>query len=219
MTELHSETIDENLARGEDGRTRCTFNIDNPVFRAYHDEEFGRPTADDRRIFEKISLEGFASGLSLLTVLTSRDAYRAAFDDFDVDTVAGYDGNHMRSLMANDAIVQNRAKIESVVNNAKRAREMRDEYGSLAAFVWGFEPDPSERPDRIDMDHLKKNASSAQSERMAKVMKDRGWTFVGPTTLYALMQSIGVVNDHFDGCDFRRPCLDARAAFDPPQRR
>lgn len=216
--DLHSERVTDELAKGEDGVTRCFFNADNPNFRAYHDDEFGRPTDDDRRIFEKICLESFASGLSIVSVLSMRDALRDAFDSFQIDKVADYDGNRVRSLMANDAIIQNKAKIESVVNNAKRAMELIAEYGSLAAFLWSFEPDATERPPEITTEFLSKNARSEGSARMAKALKDRGWTYVGPTTCYALMQACGVVNDHFEGCDMREPCLKEREAFDVPAR-
>ena len=217
-TKLHSEKIDENLSRSEDGKVRCTFNIDNPTFRHYHDTEFGRPKKDDTLIFEKICIEGFAAGLSLLTVLTKREDYREAFDNFEIDKVAAYDGNRVRSLMANDKIIQNKSKIESVINNAKRAQALIEEYGSLAAFLWHFEPDPSERPSEMTMDYLSKHGRSEQSERMAKVLKSKGWTYVGPTTLYAVMQAMGVVNDHFEGCEFRKPCLEERKSFSIPKR-
>ncbi len=206
------------LVKGNDGKMRCGWNIDDPDYRRYHDEEFGRPVDSDRRIFEKICIEGFASGLSYIMVLKKREALRAAFDNFDIDTVAQYEENKIDALMANKAIINNRKKIASVINNAKRAKELIAEVGSLAAFVWSFEPPEQDRPDHIDMATLKEITETAQSRALAKGLKQRGWSYIGPTTAYAMMQSLGIVNDHLTGCDIRKACLAERKQFSPPQR-
>lgn len=189
---------------------------DNPVYAAYHDEEWGFPVADDRRLFEKICLEGFQSGLSWLTILRKRENFRAGFAGFDFRRVAAFDAADIERLLADSGIVRHRGKIESTINNARRAVELVDEAGSLAAFVWSFEPKPADRPDRFDRATLMTITQSAASTALSKALKKRGWSFVGPTTMYAFMQSVGVVNDHVEGCHCREACEDARAAFVRP---
>lgn len=209
---------DEGLTIGEDGRRRCSWNIDKPIYRAYHDQEWGRPVADDRRIFEKICIEGFGAGLSFLTILNKREALREAFDRFDMAAISRYDEAKICALMSNEGIIRNRRKIESVINNARRAQETIAAFGSLAALLWSVEPSPGSRPQRFDLRTLAALTESAESRHLSKLLKQRGWSFVGPTSLYAVMQSLGVVNDHLDGCDYRAECSTARAAFCVPGR-
>lgn len=199
-------------------RLRCTWAASAPPdYLRYHDEEWGRPVADDRRLFEKLCLEGFQSGLSWLTILRKREAFRAAFAQFDIDTVASFTDADVARLLADAGIVRHRGKIEAAIGNARRARELRDAFGSIAAFVWRYEPDPGERPARLTADVLRTLTTSAQSVAMARELKRRGWGFVGPTTLYAFMQSMGMVNDHLEGCCVREAVEAQRSAFVRPR--
>jgi DNA-3-methyladenine glycosylase I len=182
----------------------------------YHDHEWGRPIRDDRLLFEKICLEGFQSGLSWQTILNKRENFRESFEGFDIGRVARFGDADVERLMGNAGIIRNRAKIASAVNNAKRALEFGDRKGSLAAWLWAFEPKPDERPTVVDVDYLKGNPTTAASVRLSKELKTRGWTFVGPTTLYAFMQSVGMVNDHLDGCACREPLEVIRGKFKRP---
>ncbi|MDF1563680.1 MAG: DNA-3-methyladenine glycosylase I [Deltaproteobacteria bacterium] len=199
------------LVKGEDGVSRCWWATSTPAYAAYHDQEWGRPTADDRWLFEKICLEGFQAGLSWLTILNKRERFREVFADFEIDRVARFDRRSVERLMKDVGIVRNRKKIESTIHNAKRARELRAELGSLAAFVWQFEAPPRKRVELV--------SQSAESVALSKALKKRGWSFVGPTTLYAFLQAAGVVNDHLPGCAARQGCLDERARFEPPRPR
>ena len=176
----------------------------------YHDHEWGFPVVDDQRLFEKICLEGFQAGLSWLTILRKREGFREAFCDFDFDRVAKYKGRDVERLLQNSAIVRHRGKIESTINNAQRARELADEYGSLASFFWEFEPDPRTRPKKITHRALIHMGKTDASVALSKTLKKRGWTFVGPTTAYAFMQAMGLVNDHLEGCFARPRTLAAR---------
>ena len=194
---------DDGLERGEDGRTRCVLPTDDPRYVRYHDEEWGRPVVDDTRLYEKVCLEGFQSGLSWSTILYRREAFREAFAGFDIETVADYDSRSVERLMSDDRIVRNRRKIEATIHNARRARELRDETGSLAAFFWSFEPDGDERPDVVTREWTKANPTTPSSTRLACALRSSGWKFVGPTTMYALMQALGLVNDHVEGCAVR----------------
>ena len=196
---------------------RCTWCGDDPLYVAYHDHEWGFPVADDRRLFEKICLEGFQSGLSWLTILRKRDAFRDAFFDFDYARVAKMGARDVQRLLGNAAIVRHRGKIESTINNAKRARELAAEHGSLAAYFWGFEPAHSARPSKLTREMLQTMATSDESVALAKDLKRRGWTFVGPTTIYAFMQAMGLVNDHVHDCDARLAAARARSGFKPPR--
>ena len=196
---------------------RCAWCGDDPLYVAYHDREWGFPVADDRRLFEKICLEGFQSGLSWLTILRKRDAFRDAFFGFDYDRVAKMGARDVQRLLGNAAIVRHRGKIESTINNAKRARELAGERGSLAAYFWGFEPARSTRPSRLTREVLQTMATSAESVALAKDLRRRGWTFVGPTTIYAFMQAMGLVNDHVHECDARVAAARARSGFKPPR--
>jgi DNA-3-methyladenine glycosylase I len=184
--------------------SRCWWCGTDPLYVRYHDEEWGRPVTDDRRLYEKICLEGFQSGLSWLTVLRKRENFRFAFHDFDFDRVARYTARDVERLLENEGIIRHRGKIESTINNAKRARELRKEEGTLARYFRRWRPDPSSRPRRITRDVLMTMAVTPESTALSKDLRKRGWTFVGPTTIYAFMQAVGLVNDHVDACDFRK---------------
>ena len=212
--------MDDGLIRGEDGVVRCFWGDSAPEYRAYHDVEWGRPVgsgsvADDRRLFEKLCLEGFQSGLSWLTILRKRESFRRAFAGFDFDRVARFGDRDVERLLADASIVRHRGKIEATINNARRAVELVEAEGSLAAYVWRFEPGPKTRPARVTWETLSAMAKTPESQALAKDLKRRGWRFVGPTTVYAFMQAMGLVNDHLHGCDARGPVEQARAAFVP----
>ncbi len=207
---------DNGLAQGDDGVVRCFWGDSSPEYRSYHDTEWGFPVDDDRRLFEKLCLEGFQSGLSWLTILRKREAFRKAFAGFDFDQVARFGEKDVERLLGDASIVRHRGKIEATINNAQRAVELVDEEGSLAAYVWRFEPDPDSRPAELTWAALLELAQTPESRALAKDLKRRGWRFVGPTTVYAFMQAMGLVNDHVDGCDSREPAAQARAAFKPP---
>lgn len=205
------------LIVSEDGKTRCSWPGVLPDYLAYHDNEWGVPVSDDFRLFEKICLEGFQSGLSWLTILRKRENFRAAFDGFDFHRVAQYDGKDVERLLADKGIVRHRGKIESTINNAKRAIELVAEKGSLAAYFWSFEPGAKDRPAVVDYPTLIANPKTETSIRISKDLKKRGWSFVGPTTVYAFMQAMGLVNDHIEGCHCRAPIEKLRLAFKRPQ--
>jgi len=188
-----------------------------PDYLRYHDEEWGRPVADDRRLFEKLCLEGFQSGLSWLTILRKRDAFRAAFAEFDIDAVASFGPADVARLMGDAGIVRHRGKIEAAIGNARAARDLREECGSLAAFVWRYEPSDSERPPHISADVLRGMTTSPQSVALSRDLKRRGWAFVGPTTMYAFMQSMGLVNDHLEECCVRQAVQVQRSRFVRPR--
>ncbi len=192
------------LSRGVDGIVRCWWAGDDPLVQRYHDVEWGVPVSDDRRLYEKLCLEGFQSGLSWLTILRKRDNFRAAFAGFEIDEVARFTARDVRRLLGDAGIVRHRGKIESTINNAKRARDLRDEFGSLAEYFWRWVPDASTRPRRLTRQALMKLSTTPAPIALSKDLKERGWTFVGPTTVYAFMQAMGLVNDHLQGC-LRRP--------------
>jgi DNA-3-methyladenine glycosylase I len=195
---------------GPDSHHRCGWCAAAPEFLAYHDTEWGFPVDDDRRLFEKLCLEGFQSGLSWRTILAKRENFRAAFHHFDFDRIAGFTDADIDRLLGDAGIVRHRGKIASVVNNAKRAQELVKREGSLAAYVWHFEP-------KADELGAPQTASiSAASIALSKELKKRGWSFIGPTTVYAFMQAMGLVNDHAPGCVVRERAAAARAAFTPP---
>ncbi|GAA4097289.1 DNA-3-methyladenine glycosylase I [Nocardioides kongjuensis] len=195
---------------GPDGLPRCPWALSAPEFPAYHDTEWGFPVVDDQRLFEKVSLEGFQSGLSWRTILVKRPAFRAAFSGFAFDVVAGYDERDVARLLADAGIVRHRGKIEAVINNAGRALDLVEERGSLAAYFWGFEPPVSELGEPQTL------TTSPAAVAMSKDLKRRGWRFVGPTTAFAFMQAMGLVNDHVTGCVTRDEVAQARAGFTPP---
>jgi DNA-3-methyladenine glycosylase I len=185
---------------GEDGVARCWWGAGDPLYRSYHDYEWGRPVSDDNRLFEKLCLEGFQSGLSWMTILRKRENFRLAFKGFDIDTVARFNSRTVERLMQDAGIVRNRAKIEATVNNARRCRELRKECGSLAAYAWSYEPGNQEA-----------------AKAMSKDLKRRGWAFVGPTTVFSFMQAMGLVNDHLVGCDAHDEVDRLRAIFQRPE--
>ena len=207
----------DGVVHGEDGVARCWWGAADPLYRSYHDLEWGRPVSDDRRLFEKLCLEGFQSGLSWLTILRKRENFRRAFKSFDFDAVAKFNARSVERLMADQGIVRNRAKIEATINNARRCVELVGEVGSLAAYVWAFEPDADTRPARLDWDTLRDMGTSAEATAMSKDLKRRGWAFVGPTTAYAFMQAMGLVDDHLAGCDMRTEAEHARIRFRRPR--
>jgi DNA-3-methyladenine glycosylase I len=211
---------------GEDGMARCWWAVADPLYVGYHDTEWGRPVDDDRRLFEKLNLEGFMSGLSWLTILRKREAFRRAFAAFDPDRIARFDAEHERRLLADAGIVRNRAKIAATINNARRYAELRDEFGSFAAYVWTFEPPPRRR--LLERDELMQIKFSQEAAAMSKDLRKRGWAFVGPTTVYSFMQAMGLVNDHLEGCHvgaevehdrkgFARPHPDQNRPHAPPR--
>ena len=200
----------KSLVPGPDGRPRCLWAAGVPEMMAYHDQEWGFPVTDDRRLFEKICLEGFQAGLSWLTILRKREAFRAGFAGFDFRKVARFTPRHVERLLADPGIVRHRGKIESAIGNARRAQQIVREFGSLSSYLWRFEPDPKTRPRRLTLEVLRAMATSPESVRLSKDLRARGWTFVGPTTMYALMQAMGLVNDHMHGCAIREPAEAAR---------
>ena len=202
---------------GDDGRPRCRWSSATPDYIAYHDAEWGFPVTDDTRLFEKLCLEGFQAGLSWLTILNKRDAFRRAFAGFDAERVAAFDAHDVDRLLDDAGIVRHRGKIESTLNNARRVLELRREFGSLAAYAWRFEPGPSSRPRRMTFAALKAITASPESSALSKDLKKRGWTFVGPTTCYAFMQAMGLVNDHVDDCYVRPEIEKARKRLSRPK--
>ena len=189
-----------------EGVVRCSWAGEHADYQAYHDGEWGRPVTEDARLFEKICLEGFQAGLSWLTILRKRENFRRAFADFDYERVARFRPAKVERLLQDAGIVRHRGKIEATLNNAKRARELVRECGSLAAYFWRFEPPASERPRRVTHAALMKLAKTPTSTALSKDLLKRGWKFVGPTTCYAFMQAMGLVNDHLEGCDARAAC-------------
>jgi DNA-3-methyladenine glycosylase I len=209
-----AKTLPAGVVAGPDGLARCWWPGSDALYLGYHDTEWGRPASDDIRLFEKLCLEGFQSGLSWLTILRKRENFRAAFAGFDFDKIARFGEREVERCLADAGIVRHRGKIESVINNAKRARELVDEAGSLAAFVWRYEPDAKSRPKRIERGGIL--PTSPQSTALSKDLRRRGWSFVGPTTVYAFMQAMGLVNDHLHGCACRTDVEAERRAFVRP---
>jgi DNA-3-methyladenine glycosylase I len=204
----------EGLAVGADGVQRCWWALSAVDYVVYHDTEWGIPVSDDVRLFEKLSLEGFQAGLSWLTILRKRDAFRQAFAGFDFERVARFSERDVERLLADPGIVRHRGKIEAVINNAQRARELVKEEGSLAHYIWRFEP----RPWRGDLDRagVEQLTTGPEAKALAKDLKARGWKFVGATTVYAFMQAMGMVNDHVIGCQLRTSTERARSQFARP---
>ncbi len=196
--------------------TRCFWASSDPLYLSYHDEEWGRPVTDDHRLFEKICLEGFQSGLSWLTILKKRENFRAAFDGFDFSKVARYSEDDVERLLGDAGIVRHQGKIRSTINNAQRALELEEEQCSLAAYFWQFVPPLEERPERNTTDALMAMAHTPTSTRLSKDLKKRGWSFVGPTTCYAFMQAMGLVNDHVEDCFCYGKLEAEHAAFTRP---
>ena len=200
----------DRLQPGPDGKPRCRWCAAAPEFLRYHDEEWGFPVADDRRLFEKLCLEGFQSGLSWRTILVKRDNFRAAFCNFDVQRLARFTSRDVERLLQEAGIVRHRGKIEAVIHNAARAQALANTEGSLAAYLWRFEPDRRDLPDPQSA------STSAVSVALSKDLKKRGWKFVGPTTVYAFMQAMGLINDHAAGCVVRAKAERARRSFVRP---
>ncbi|MDH5394592.1 MAG: DNA-3-methyladenine glycosylase I [Gammaproteobacteria bacterium] len=200
----------EELTKGADGKLRCQWCDVTAEYIDYHDKEWGYPVSDDQRLFEKICLESFQSGLSWRTILAKRENFRAAFHHFDFEKVARFTERDINRLLQDAGIVRHRGKIEAVINNAKRARELVKQEGSLAAFFWRYEPDEKQlvKPQSLSL--------SAESTALSKELKKRGWKFVGPTTAYAFMQAMGLINDHIEGCVIRSKVQHARKIFKRP---
>jgi DNA-3-methyladenine glycosylase I len=198
---------------GPDGKSRCRWCGAAPEFLGYHDTEWGFPVSDDHRLFEKLSLESFQSGLSWRTILAKRENFRTAFHDFDFDRIARFTQRDLDRLLKDEGIVRHRGKIEAVINNARRAQELVKREGSLAAFIWGYEPNVERlaRPQTA--------STSAESLALSKHLKKQGWKFVGPTTVYAFMQAMGLLNDHVEDCVIRAKVERARKNFRRPGRR
>jgi DNA-3-methyladenine glycosylase I len=204
-------TTNPSTIPGPDGKPRCRWCAGAPEFLPYHDTEWGFPVADDRRLFEKLCLEGFQSGLSWRTILNKRENFRAAFHRFDCEHVARFGARDVTRLLKDEGIVRHRGKIEAVINNAKRAQELVKREGSLAGYFWRYEADARQHePQSV--------STSAQSIALSKDLKKQGWAFVGPTTVYAFMQAMGLVNDHVEGCVVRAQVQRARKAFERPTR-
>jgi len=208
------EVPPDGVLTGDDGISRCWWCGTDPLYRSYHDSEWGRPVGDDRRLFEKICLEGFQSGLSWLTILRKRENFRRAFKSFDMEAVARFNSRSVERLMGDAGIIRNRAKIEATINNARRCLDLMDELGSLAAYVWSFEPRRPAR--RLDWATLVGMGTGEEAVAMSKDLKKRGWAFVGPTTIYSVMESVGLANDHMSACDIRSDVARERAAFRHP---
>ncbi len=198
--------IAEGLILGGDGALRCWWPDEDPEYIKYHDEEWGRGCADDIHLFEKICLEGFQAGLSWLTILRKRENFRRAFDGFDFKKVELYTDKDVERLVQDAGIVRHRGKIKSTINNAKQVQILIKEFGSLEKYFWSFAPNPKDRPAICDYAAVMKMDKTPESTALSKDLKKRGWSFVGPTTCYAFMQSVGIVNDHVEGCFCRRVC-------------
>ena len=196
--------------KGSDGKQRCSWCGAAPEFLAYHDTEWGFPVDDDFRLFEKLCLESFQSGLSWRTILAKRENFREAFHHFDFNKVARFTQRDINRLLKNEGIVRHRGKIESVINNAKQAKKLVKQEGSLAAFLWRYEPDPKSlaKPQSV--------STSEESIALSKDLKKMGWKFIGPTTVYAFMQAMGMINDHVQGCIIRNKVMQARKKFQSP---
>ena len=196
---------------GPDGKPRCGWCGNIAEFFLYHDTEWGFPVDDDRRLFEKLCFESFQSGLSWRTILNKRENFRAAFDNFQIENVAHFSENDVKRLLLDTGIIRHRGKIEAVINNAARVQELIVEEGSFAAYVWRYEPDPD------SIGPPQSQSTSPESIALSKDLKNRGWRFVGPTTVYAFLQSMGLINDHLEGCVTRVEVTRAREAFARPE--
>jgi DNA-3-methyladenine glycosylase I len=208
--------LPDGIVAGSDRIHRCWWGAEPPIYQAYHDDEWGRPVADDCRLFEKLCLEGFQSGLSWLIILKKRENFRLAFEGFDFQQLACWDERDVARLLGDAGIVRHRGKIEATLNNARRALELVAECGSLAAYFWRWEPAAGERPRHLDKPALAALSTTPASVALSKDLRKRGWSFVGPTTCYAFMQAMGMVNDHLDGCAARAKVEQARRKFVRP---
>ncbi|UTW57516.1 DNA-3-methyladenine glycosylase I [Kordiimonas sp. SCSIO 12603] len=199
------------IFKSRDNRMRCGWCAATDDYIHYHDTEWGYPVSDDIRLFEKLCLEGFQSGLSWRTILSKRDNFRKAFDGFDFNKIALFTEEDVKRLLTDQGIVRHRGKIEATINNAKRAKEMVDEFGSIAAYIWRYEPDAN------SLGIPQTASTSEESITISKDLKKRGWKFVGPTTVYAFMQAMGLINDHAEGCEFREKAFEIRKNFKKPK--
>jgi len=206
----------DGLIVGNDEKPRCWWPSDDAEYIRYHDEEWGMPVKDDIRLFEKICLEGFQAGLSWITILRKRDNFRVAFDGFDFNIVKNYTDADIERLVKDAGIIRHRGKIKSVINNANQVLKIIDEFGSFAIYIWQFEQPEETRPQKCDYETLSQITTSLESTALSKNLKKRGFSFVGPTTCYAFMQSMGMVNDHVEGCHCREKVENARRDFKRP---
>ncbi len=206
----------DGLLTGPDGIRRCWWSGADPLYLAYHDTEWGFPQGDDHRLFEKVCLEGFQAGLSWITILRKRESFRKAFAQFDPARVARFDARTVALLLAEPGIVRHRGKIESTINNARRALALREEMGSLAAYFWRWAPAEPQRPRKVTRRALAALSTTPASVALSADLRTRGWTFVGPTTIYAFMQAVGLVNDHLEGCAIRARAAAAGRRFRRP---
>lgn len=213
LTDRDDGLRQQGLITAADGQVCCAWQAQMPD---YHDHEWGHPVVDDRLLFEKVCLEGFHSGMSWQLIYNKRDNFRRAFEGFDFHRVAAYGEPEVARLLADSGIVRNRAKILSAINNAQRAIELQEEAGSLAAWFWQFEPTAQQRPASVDLHYWQQVKTSPQAEAMSKALKKRGWSWVGPVTAYSLMQALGLVNDHLDGCCRRVECEAERSQLMRP---
>ncbi|MER0239699.1 DNA-3-methyladenine glycosylase I [Fulvimarina sp. MAC8] len=205
------------LIEGHDGTCRCAWAGHDPLYQAYHDEEWGRPVSDDRRLFEKLCLEGFQAGLSWLTILKKREAFREVFHGFDIERVSSMGEEDVARLLGDARIIRHRGKISAAISNARAALALIEKQGSLAAFLWSFEPPQCERPERVTPEWMGENPVTPASARLSKALRKEGFRFVGPTTCYAFMQSMGFVNDHMPGCHVRPATEADRKDFIRPE--
>lgn len=200
------------LTIGFDGKARCQWCDATPEYQVYHDTEWGFPVDDDQQLFEKLCLESFQSGLSWRTILSKRQNFRSAFHHFDIEKVAAFTEEDVKRLLEDEGIIRHRGKIEATINNAKCAQQLIKQEGSLASYLWRYEPDQE------DLQEPRTASTSEASITLALDLKKRGWKFIGPTTVYAFMQAMGLINDHAKGCDFRAEVKNARKQFKRPER-
>lgn len=212
-----SSRLPRGIVRGDDAVPRCFWCAGDALYRSYHDREWGFPVADDQRLFEKIALEGFQAGLSWLTILRKRENFRRAFHGFAIERVARMGARDVTRLLGDAGIVRHRGKIEAAIHNAKQCRRLIERYGSLAGVVWRFDPPARERPRRVTRAALVKLTQTPASVALSKALRAEGFQFVGPTTMYAFMQAMGLVNDHLEGCAAREPALAQRTRFRAPE--
>ena len=204
------------VLRCEDEVQRCFWCVGDPLYRSYHDREWGFPVSDDQRLFEKIALEGFQAGLSWLTILRKRENFRRAFHGFAIERVAKMGARDVTRLLGDAGIVRHRGKIESAIHNAKQSLKLIERHGSLASFVWRFDPPARERPRRVTKAAVVKLTETPTSQALSKALRAEGFSFVGPTTMYAFMQAMGLVNDHLEGCARREAASTQGARFRRP---
>lgn len=204
------------LHKGQDGIIRCWWSGDDPLYQAYHDQEWGRPQGDERALFEKLCLEGFQAGLSWITILKRREHFRRVFKNFEIETVAHFGEKDVARLLGDAGIIRHRGKIEAAIHNARCVLAMHEKGDTLAAYLWSFRPDLESRPARYDLASLKALTQTKETAALSKDLKKRGFKFVGATTLYAMMQAVGMVNDHVEGCHCRKDVDKMQKRFKPP---